>query len=140
MADGYHGDITRTVAVGEASDEARRVYEVVYQAHQAGVEAVRPGATAHEVDAAARKVIAQAGYGEFFIHRTGHGIGLDDHEAPYMLAGNYTPLQPGHCFSVEPGIYLPGKFGVRLENIVTVTDAGSAKVFNEAIPPQLVVL
>ena len=140
MTDGYHGDITRTVAVGEASDEARRVYDIVYQAHQAGVAAVQPGATAHDVDAAARKVIADAGYGEFFIHRTGHGIGLDDHEAPYMLSGNYTHLQPGHCFSVEPGIYLPGKFGVRLENIVTVEDDGKARVFNEAIPPELMVL
>ena len=140
MADGYHGDITRTVAVGEASDEARRVYDVVYRAHQAGVQAVRPGATAHDVDAAARRVIADAGYGEFFIHRTGHGIGLDDHEAPYMLSGNYTKLLPGHCFSVEPGIYLPGKFGVRLENILTVRDDGTAHVFNEAIPPELVVL
>lgn len=140
MADGYHGDITRTVAVGEASDEARRVYDVVYRAYQAGVAAVRPGATAHDVDAAARQVIADAGYGEFFIHRTGHGIGLDDHEAPYMLSGNYTKLLPGHCFSVEPGIYLPGQFGVRLENILTVQDDGTAHVFNEAIPPELIVL
>ena len=139
-ADGYHGDITRTVAVGEASEEAKRVYDVVYQAHQAAVAAVRPGATAHDIDAAARKVIADAGYGEFFIHRTGHGIGLDDHEAPYILAGNYTPLQPGHCFSIEPGIYLPGKFGVRLENILTVKDDGTAHVFNEAIPPEILVL
>ena len=140
MADGYHGDITRTAAVGEASDEARRVYDIVYRAYSAGVAAVRPGATAHDVDAAARQVIADAGYGEFFIHRTGHGIGLDDHEAPYMLSGNYTKLLPGHCFSVEPGIYLPGKFGVRLENILTVQDDGTAHVFNEAIPPELVVL
>jgi len=140
MADGYHGDITRTVAVGSASDEARAAYEIVYRAHQAGVAAIRPGATAHDVDTATRKVIADAGYGEFFIHRTGHGIGLDDHEAPYMLAGNYTPLLPGHCFSIEPGIYLPGKFGVRLENIVTVKDDGTAHIFNEAIPPELVIL
>ena len=100
----------------------------------------KPGATAHDVDAAARSVIADAGYGEFFIHRTGHGIGLDDHEAPYMLSGNYTKLLPGHCFSVEPGVYLPGKFGVRLENILTVKDDGAAHVFNEAIPPELLVL
>ncbi|MGI4789812.1 MAG: M24 family metallopeptidase [Janthinobacterium lividum] len=140
MTDGYHGDITRTVAVGKASDEARQVYAVVYQAYLRGVNAVQPGATAHDVDAAARKVIADAGYGEFFIHRTGHGIGLDDHEAPYMLSGNYTTLQPGHCFSVEPGIYLPGKFGVRLENIVTVQEDGTARVFNEAIPPELLVI
>ena len=140
MTDGYHGDITRTVAVGAASDEARRVYTTVYQAYSAGVAAVQPGATAHDVDAAARKVIADAGYGEFFIHRTGHGIGLDDHETPYIMPGNYTPLLPGHCFSVEPGIYLPGQFGVRLENIVTVQDDGTARVLNEAIPPEIVVL
>ena len=140
MVGGYHGDITRTVAAGTVSDEARHIYEIVYQAYLAGVNAVQPGATAHDVDAAARKVISDAGYGEFFIHRTGHGIGLDDHEPPYMLSGNYTPLQAGHCFSVEPGIYLPGKFGVRLENIVTVQEDGTARVLDEAIPPQIVVL
>ena len=140
MADGYHGDITRTVAVGSASDEAKRVYTIVHQAYSAGVAAVQPGATAHDVDSAARQVIVNAGFGEFFIHRTGHGIGLDDHEAPYMLSGNYAPLLPGHCFSIEPGIYLPGKFGVRLENIVTVTDDGTARVLNEAIPPEIIVL
>ncbi len=140
MTDGYHGDITRTVAVGTVSDEARRVYGVVYAAYSAAVAAVQPGATAHDVDAAARKTIADAGYGEFFIHRTGHGIGLDDHETPYLMAGNYTPLQPSHCFSIEPGIYLPGKFGVRLENIVTVQDDGTARVLNEAIAPEIAVL
>ena len=139
-SDGYHGDITRTVAVGTATDEAQRVYEVVYRAYRAGAAAVQPGATAHSVDAAARKVIADAGYGEFFLHRTGHGIGLDDHEAPYILSGNYTPLLPGHCFSIEPGIYLPGKFGVRLENIVTVQEDGTARVLNEAIPPEILIL
>ncbi len=140
MTDGYHGDITRTVAVGAASDEAQRIYETVYRAYSAGVAAVQTGATAHDVDAAARKVITDAGYGEFFIHRTGHGIGLDDHETPYIMAGNYTPLLPGHCFSIEPGIYLPGRFGVRLENIVTVQEDGAARVLNEAVPPEIVVL
>lgn len=138
--DGYHGDITRTAAVGEASDEAKHVYGVVYRAYHAGVAAVELGATGHDVDAAARKVIADAGYGEFFIHRTGHSIGLDDHEPPYMIAGNYAKLAPGNCFSVEPGIYLPGKFGIRLENIVTVQDDGTAHVFNEAILPELPIL
>lgn len=140
MADGYHGDITRTVAIGEASEEARRIYNIVYWAQQAAVAAVVPGATAHDVDSAARKVIIDAGYGEYFIHRTGHGIGLDDHEAPYILAGNMTVLQPGHCFSIEPGIYLPGKFGVRLEVIVTVTDEGNAHVFNQPNEPSLLVV
>ena len=137
MVDGYHGDITRTIAVGEASEEARQVYNVVYWAQQAAIAAVQPGATAHDIDTAARKVIADAGYGDFFIHRTGHGIGLDDHEAPYMLGGNYTKLQPGHCFSIEPGIYLPGKFGVRLEVILTVADDGTAHVFNQPNEPSL---
>ncbi len=138
--DGYCGDITRTVALGAASDEARRVYEIVYRAHQAGLAAVRPGATGQDVDAAARQVIEEAGYGAYFVHRTGHGIGLDDHEPPYIVAGNHVPLQSGECFSVEPGIYLPGKFGVRLENIVTVAADGTAHVFNEAIPPELMVV
>jgi len=140
MTDGYHGDITRTVTVGTDSDEAKRVYDIVYRAYSAGVAAVQPGAAAQDVDAATRKVISDAGYGEYFIHRTGHGIGLDDHETPYILAGNATLLQPGHCFSVEPGIYLPGKFGVRLENIVTVQEDGSARVLNEPISPEIVVL
>jgi Xaa-Pro aminopeptidase len=135
--DGYCGDITRTVAVGRASDEARKVYDIVYQAYQAAVDAVQLEASAHDVDSAARKVITEAGYGEFFLHRTGHGIGLDDHETPYIVAGNQTNLLPGHCFSIEPGIYLPGQFGVRLENIVTVADDGRASVLNRAIPPEL---
>jgi len=135
--DGYCGDITRMVAVGEAPDEAKRVYEIVLAAHDAALAAVKPGATAHDVDAAARKVIDDAGYGEFFIHRTGHGIGLDDHEPPYIVAGNYTRLVPGHCFSIEPGIYLPGRFGVRLENIVTVTEEGLGREFNQEIPSEL---
>lgn len=140
VVEGYYGDITRVAAVEEASDEARKVYDIVYRAHQAGVDAVQPGATAHDVDEAARKVIVDAGYGEFFLHRTGHGIGLECHEAPSIVGGNMTLLQPGHCFSVEPGIYLPGQFGVRLENIVTVTDDGRARVLNQPIPPELPVV
>ncbi len=135
--DGYCGDITRTVALDAASDEARRVYDVVYRAHQAGVAAVQPGATGQDVDSAARQVIEEAGYGPYFVHRTGHGIGLDDHEPPYIVAGNHVPLQIGECFSIEPGIYLPDQFGVRLENIVTVADDGTARVLNAAIPPEL---
>lgn len=138
--DGYHGDITRTVAVGSASDEARRVYDIVYHAQAAAFDAVQPGATGHDIDAAARRVITDAGYGEFFIHRTGHGIGLDDHETPYIVAGNRGKLLPGHCFSIEPGIYLPGKFGVRLENIVFVTEDNTARAFNQPIAPELPLL
>jgi len=140
QVEGYCGDITRVVAMGEASDEARKVYDIVYRAHQAGIAAIEPGATAHDIDCATRKVIADAGYGEFFLHRTGHGIGLECHEAPNIVGGNRTVLQPGHCFSIEPGIYLPGKFGVRLENIVTVTETGGARVFNQAISPELPIL
>jgi Xaa-Pro aminopeptidase len=140
IVDGYCGDITRTVAVGNASDEARRVYDVVYRAHQAGVAAVQPGATGQDVDRAARSVIEEAGYGEYFIHRTGHGIGLECHESPNMVAGNEAPLLPGNCFSVEPGIYLPGKFGVRLENIVAVAEDGTARVLNSDIPAELPVI
>lgn len=138
--DGYHGDITRTIAIGTATDEARRVYDIVYRAQQAATNAVRPGASGHDIDAAARRVITDAGYGEFFIHRTGHGIGLDDHEPPYIVAGNRGKIVPGNCFSIEPGIYLPGKFGVRLENIVAVTEDGTARVLNAPIAPELPLL
>jgi Xaa-Pro aminopeptidase len=121
---GYGSDTTRTVCVGEPSDELRRVHEVVRLAQQAGVDAVRPGATCQDVDRAARSVIADAGYGDAFIHRTGHGIGVTTHEPPYMVEGEERQLVPGMCFSVEPGVYLAGRFGVRIEDIVTVTEDG----------------
>ncbi|WP_031075293.1 aminopeptidase P family protein [Streptomyces sp. NRRL S-118] len=121
---GYGSDTTRTVHVGEPTAEERRVHDVVREAQRAGVAAVRPGATCQEVDRAARSVITDAGYGEYFIHRTGHGIGVTTHEPPYMIEGEEQPLVPGMCFSVEPGIYLPGRFGVRIEDIVTVTGDG----------------
>jgi Xaa-Pro aminopeptidase len=137
VADGYASDITRTVAFGEPSDpDAARVYEIVSHAHWAAREAIRPGVTGEAVDAAARKVITDAGYGPQFIHRTGHGIGLSEHEAPYIVAGNTASLLPGMCFSVEPGIYLPDRFGVRIENIVTVTAEG-ARSLNAEAPRQL---
>jgi Xaa-Pro aminopeptidase len=125
IKDGYGSDITRTVHVGEPSGEEREVYETVRRAQQAGFEAVRPGVACQDVDRTARKVIDDAGYGERFIHRTGHGIGLTTHEPPYLVEGESLVLEPGMCFSVEPGVYLPGRFGVRIEDIVTVTaDAG----------------
>ena len=128
---GYFSDCTRTYLVaGDPDPEAAHVYEVVRQAQQAGVDAVRPGATAASIDAAARNVIAEAGYGEFFITRTGHGIGLQVHEHPYLVAGNDLELQSGMAFSVEPGIYLPGRFGVRIEDIVVVGDEGPILVNN----------
>lgn len=122
---GYQSDITRTLALGLADPEAERVYEIVFAAHMAGRAAAGPGVPAQEVDRAARSVIEAAGFGEFFMHRTGHGIGLRGHEEPFIIEGNDRPLEPGDCFSVEPGIYLPGRFGIRIENIVNITDSGS---------------
>ena len=121
LRDGYGSDTTRTVHVGEPLPEERKVFEIVREAQQAAFEAVRPGVACQEIDRAARTVIREAGYGERFIHRTGHGIGLTTHEPPYMVEGETHPLVPGMCFSIEPGIYLPGRFGVRIEDIVTVT-------------------
>jgi Xaa-Pro aminopeptidase len=127
---GYGSDTSRTVHVGEPTDEERRVHDVVREAQEAGFRAVRPGAACQDVDRAARAVIAEAGYGEYFIHRTGHGIGVTTHEPPYMIEGEERPLVPGMCFSVEPGIYLPGRFGVRIEDIVTVTEQGGRRLNN----------
>ncbi|MFI7684912.1 M24 family metallopeptidase [Streptomyces griseoaurantiacus] len=125
---GYGSDTTRTVHVGEPTEEERRVHDLVRQAQEAGFRAVRPGAACQDVDRAAREVIDAAGYGEYFIHRTGHGIGVTTHEPPYMIEGEEQPLVPGMCFSVEPGIYLPGRFGVRIEDIVTVTEDGGRRL------------
>ena len=127
---GYGSDTSRTVCVGEPSARVREVHEVVRLAQQAGVDAVRPGVACQEIDRAARRVITDAGYGERFIHRTGHGIGTTTHEPPYMVEGEEQPLVPGMCFSVEPGVYLTGEFGVRIEDIVTVTEAGAAWLNN----------
>jgi len=123
LRDGYGSDTTRTVLVAGGADDARaaqqrEVHDVVRRAQQAGVDAVRPGATCQDVDRAARAVIVEAGYGEHFVHRTGHGIGTTTHEPPYMVEGEDRPIEPGMCFSVEPGVYLPGRFGVRIEDIV----------------------
>jgi Xaa-Pro aminopeptidase len=127
---GYGSDTSRTVCVGEPSAEVREVHEIVRLAQQAGVEAVRPGVSCQEIDRAARAVITDAGYGEQFIHRTGHGIGTTTHEPPYMIEGEEQPLVPGMCFSVEPGVYLAGRFGVRIEDIVTVTEGGGRRFNN----------
>ncbi|MGJ5752607.1 Xaa-Pro aminopeptidase [Streptomyces puniciscabiei] len=130
LKDGYGSDTTRTVHVGEPTEEERRVHDIVREAQEAGYQAVRPGVACQEVDRAARAVITDAGYGEYFIHRTGHGIGVTTHEPPYMIEGEEQPLVPGMCFSVEPGIYLPGRFGVRIEDIVTVTEDGGRRLNN----------
>ena len=128
MRDDYCSDITRTVFVGEPSDEEREVYAIVRAAQQAAFEAVRPGAAAQDVDRAARTVITEAGYGERFVHRTGHGIGLEVHEPPYIVEGNETPLEAGMTFSDEPGIYVEGRFGVRIEDQVAVTAQGAERL------------
>ena len=120
----YCSDMTRTVFCGEPTDEQKRVYELVRAANAAGRAAVHPGVPVSEVDRAARKVIEDAGYGKYFIHRTGHGIGLEEHEFPDVSATGTAVCTPGMCFSVEPGIYLPGKFGVRVEDLVIVTEDG----------------
>ncbi|GGV30627.1 dipeptidase [Streptomyces griseoflavus] len=130
LKDGYGSDTSRTVHVGEPTDEERRVHDLVREAQEAGFRAVRPGAACQDVDRAARAVITDAGYGEYFIHRTGHGIGVTTHEPPYMIEGEEQPLVPGMCFSVEPGVYLPGRFGVRIEDIVTVTEDGGRRLNN----------
>ncbi|MET8855037.1 aminopeptidase P family protein [Streptomyces sp. NPDC004579] len=130
LKDGYGSDTSRTVHVGEPDDEERKVHDIVREAQEAGFRAVRPGAACQDVDRAARAVIEAAGYGEYFIHRTGHGIGVTTHEPPYMVEGEEQPLVPGMCFSVEPGIYLPGRFGVRIEDIVTVTEDGGRRLNN----------
>lgn len=121
---GYKSDTARTFHVGAPSTRFADAFAVLETAQAAAVEAVRPGVAAEEVDRAARDVIEHAGFGERFIHRTGHGIGLDEHEDPYIVSGNESTLEPGMTFSVEPGIYLPGSFGMRIEDIVAVTDEG----------------
>lgn len=122
---GYVGDITRCVALEPVPEEVVRIYELCRAANRAGRAAVAPGVSCESVDAAARGVIAAGGYGSHFIHRTGHGIGLETHEPPFIVAGNQTPLTPGMTFTVEPGIYVPGMGGVRVEDNVLVTDGGS---------------
>jgi Xaa-Pro aminopeptidase len=124
-AEGYCSDSTRTyVAGGEPPEDFLAYYEVVLAAQEAAVAGVHPGVTAEAVDATARRVIASAGYGGAFVHRTGHGIGLETHEDPYIVAGNVDVLEPGTAFSVEPGIYLPGRHGARIEDIVVVVGTG----------------
>ena len=124
----YRADVTRTVHIGEPDDEYRRVYQIVLDANQAAYEVIRPGIPCQEVDRVARKVITDAGYGEYFIHRVGHGIGIDGHEEPYLVEGNTLSLEAGMVFSDEPGIYIPGEFGVRIEDSVVVTEDGGEKI------------
>jgi Xaa-Pro dipeptidase len=129
---GYNSDSTRTYVLGEPREpDVLSTYTVLERAQQAAVDIVRPGVTAETVDATARQIISDAGFGANFIHRTGHGIGLDVHEDPYVVAGNQQPLEPGMAFSVEPGIYLPGRWGARIEDIVVVTEHGVMPLNNQ---------
>lgn len=121
---GYCSDITRCVHLGEPTEEMADAYAVLLDAQQAAVAAAVVGTPCEEVDATARRIITEAGWGGQFIHRTGHGIGIEEHEDPYIVSGNRTPLEPGHAFSIEPGIYVAGRFGFRLEDIVVASDAG----------------
>ena len=121
---GYCSDITRCVWTGHVPAEVADIYAVLHEAQAAGVAAGRVGVACEDIDRACRDVIDAGGYGEFFIHRTGHGIGVEEHEDPYMVAGNTDALAEGHCYSVEPGIYLPGRLGFRLEDIVVATADG----------------
>jgi Xaa-Pro dipeptidase len=134
--EGYQSDITRTFVLGRPSDKMKQVFDIVHQAQTAALKAARPGVECQAVDAAARKVITDAGYGpdyKYFTHRLGHGIGMDGHEWPYLVRGNNTPLATGMCFSDEPGIYIVGEFGVRLEDDWHVTETGG-KMFTPTSP------
>ncbi len=125
MWEGYYGDLTRNVALGEIDPELETIHRIVEEANAAGREACKPGVPAQEVDRAARRVIEEAGYGEYFLHRTGHGLGLEVHEPPYMMKGNEQALEPGMVFTVEPGIYLPGRGGARVEDVMLITETGA---------------
>ncbi|HWC36631.1 MAG TPA: Xaa-Pro peptidase family protein [Mycobacteriales bacterium] len=139
MPDGYCSDCTRTYIAGEqAPSDFAAYYEVLLAAQLASCAQVRPGVTAHSVDAAAREVIEAGGYGDLFIHRTGHGIGLEEHEEPWIVAGNEVVLEPGMCFSIEPGIYASGRHGARIEDIVVVTADGVERL--DTIDRELTVL
>ncbi len=128
--DGYCSDITRCVSVGEPSAEIAEAYGVLKVAQAAGVAAGIVGTPCQEIDRISRAIITDAGYGEYFLHRTGHGIGMDAHEDPYIVEGNELPLQAGHAYSVEPGIYVAGRWGMRLEDIVVASDDGPLSMNN----------
>jgi Xaa-Pro aminopeptidase len=135
---GYCSDSTRTYSVGEPPADFAAYYEVLRRAQDAACAAVRPGVSCESIDAAARDVIAEAGYGDYFIHRTGHGIGIETHEEPYIVAGNGEPMEAGFAFSVEPGIYLPGRHGARIEDIVVCAGGGGERLNNT--PRELVIV
>lgn len=138
MYEGYHSDTTRTVAIGSATDKMREIYDIVLQAQLKALEAVKPGVKCSDVDKTARDIITQAGYGKFFGHSTGHGVGLDIHELPYVSSRSDAILQPNMVITDEPGIYLPGEFGVRIEDMLCVTENGYHNFVN--LPKELIIL
>jgi Xaa-Pro aminopeptidase len=139
VLNGYNADMTRTVAVGHEPDaEMRRVYELVRQGQEKGVHAAQPGMTGEQLDSVVRDFFTQAGYGQYFTHRLGHGIGLDAHEPPYLVQGGQQVLAPGMAFTVEPGLYLKGRFGVRIEDTVVLTSTGARRMNNA--PRELVIV
>lgn len=121
---GFHNDLTRTYAVGEPSSRAKQAYRTVRRAQAAAIEAARPGVECRLLDEIARRIIAEASFGEYFTHRLGHGMGIEGHEPPYLVGGNTELLRPGMCMSVEPGIYVPGEFGIRIEDDILITADG----------------
>lgn len=131
VARGYHNDLTRTYAVGQPPHRAKEAYQAVRRAQAAAIEAARPGVRCGELDRIARQVIGEAGFGECFIHRLGHGIGLECHEPPYLVRGNEEELRPGMCMTVEPGIYVRGEFGIRLEDEILITEDGCELISGE---------
>jgi Xaa-Pro dipeptidase len=134
--EGYASDITRTFVLGRASDKMKQVFDIVHRAQSAALAAAKPGVEAGSIDAAARKVITDAGYGpdyKYFTHRLGHGMGMDGHEWPYLVRGNSTKLRPEMTFSDEPGIYIRGEFGIRLEDDMHITEDG-AELFTPQSP------
>ncbi len=136
--EGYHSDMTRTVAVGEVTDEMKNIYDIVLKAHLEGLKAVKAGVSGYDVDKVCRDIIKEAGFGEYFGHGTGHGVGLEIHEEPRVSPKGSTILKPGMIITVEPGIYLPDKFGVRIEDTVLVTEDGYETFAH--IPKELIIL
>ena len=138
MYEGYHSDTTRTVAIGSATDKMREIYDIVLQAQLKALEAIKPGVKCSDVDKTARDIITDAGYGKYFGHSTGHGVGLDIHELPYVSSRSDAVLQPNMVITDEPGIYLPGEFGVRIEDMLCVTENGYHNFVN--LPKELIIL